>query len=151
MRGGATTHRDEVAYAARDVTISALRAIGRTYKRNTGNLLTYNDISLPKGGIFEAFPFTNPFQSEWVAPHAEHRTGQEIDINRRRDASGIAIRCDMETGILAAVDVILTPRPNGKSALLCETIATGFRNDPGTYHLNVTNLKLLSGFQNFTL
>ena len=148
-RNGDAEHPDAVSYAAQDITHAALRAIGRSFNNNTGSLISYNDISLPKGGLFEVFANTNP----WVAGlgHVSHREGLHVDVNKPNQQ-----RCDFNTSVQAAVDMVLTrnlqnPDPNSTSALLCETKAVPNTPDTGNYHIVITNIKLLSGFQGFFL
>jgi murein endopeptidase len=39
-----------------------------------GSILWYNDMSLPKGGLFD-------LNSNWNTPHSEHRLGGNTDVS----------------------------------------------------------------------
>jgi len=56
-------------------TIEKLKEIAEVYYDLTDRILSINDISLPRGGLFD-------YEETWNPPHAEHRTGTDADINR---------------------------------------------------------------------
>jgi hypothetical protein len=90
-----------------------------------------NDISLPKGGVFD-------LQNDWnqfARSHSEHRDGRDIDINPA------GINCLDDLALQAAVNKFLVPlehritnvqQPDPASALLCET--------GGRKHIDITAL-----------
>lgn len=57
------------------VTLDALQKIARLYRIFSGTQLSVNDISLPKGGVFD-------FKATYAPPHDEHRVGTDVDINQ---------------------------------------------------------------------
>ncbi|MDH5214075.1 MAG: hypothetical protein OEY04_07590 [Gammaproteobacteria bacterium] len=143
-RNGDQWHTDDDSYSAQERAVWALRAIGRTYKNNTGSLISYNDISLPLGGIFEVRPDLFPWEKGFG--HSSHREGLDIDVNKPGGQ-----RCDNYFAVQTAVDTILrdnplNPDPNSSSALLCETASSGFPSDPGNYHIDITTMKRPSGY-----
>ena len=54
-------------------TNKLLRKIAAEYRQQTGSKLYFNDMSLPWGGLFD-------ITGHWATPHAEHRSGNVIDI-----------------------------------------------------------------------
>jgi hypothetical protein len=75
IRRGAPNHEDSAAYFGTADAISNLSAIAETYSDMTTLLLSVNDMSLPRGGVFDHRSTFNP-------PHVWHRTGQSADINK---------------------------------------------------------------------
>lgn len=152
LRGGNSLHPDEISYSSQFVTQLALTAIADFFLNSTGSKISYNDISLPKGGVFDFKaedlnppPRQPPNPKPWQPPHASHRTGLDVDINKPGGQ-----RCDNNTSVLAAVSRFLerttdNPAPPTspffQSALFCETRANNFRSDAGTYHIRVTRLR----------
>lgn len=130
-RNSDSDHVDGVAYASQQITRVALTAIGRVFNRNTGNLVSYNDISLPKGGVFDIG------STRWNRPHSLHRRGLNVDVNK---PGGVG--CNVNTSVQIAVDTILDPDPtrNNRTALIGET---GNNNN---YHINMTSLRIPQGF-----
>jgi hypothetical protein len=76
VRGGAPQHEDSVAYFGTADAISNLTAIAETYNQLSNILLSVNDMSLLKGGLFDK-------ESNYSAPHKWHRVGQSADINKK--------------------------------------------------------------------
>lgn len=158
IRGGDSLHPDELSYAAQFLTQLALPAIASFFLDSTGSKISYNDISLPKGGIFDfkAVDFTSPIiHKPWKPPHASHRTGLDVDVNKPGGQ-----RCDNNTSVLAAVSRFLEHTPENpapptsttfRSALFCETKANNFPEDEGNYHIRVTRLRLVPFFAEFVL
>lgn len=64
------THSGTVLMNSR---IASMAALYFTYV--SGNRLQINDVSLPKGGLFDV-------GSDWSQPHQTHRAGKAVDINR---------------------------------------------------------------------
>lgn len=57
-------------------TVGTLSLIAWRYFEDTGgDSLGINDISLPKGGLFD-------INNDWATPHSEHRAGTDADIDR---------------------------------------------------------------------
>lgn len=142
-RGGNASHDDSLSYAAQEKTIQAAALIGYLFQQIDGRKLSYNDISLPKGGIFD-WDVSDP-NFAWRRSHLTHREGLDVDINRPRDSNNMPERCDVEFDVRTAVNYVLTelPRPDGTpTALLCENKPNGFPNNPGNFHLDVTNFKI---------
>lgn len=74
-RGGAPNHEDAAAFFGTADAISNLTKIADQFSDMTDGLLSVNDMSLPKGGLFDIF-------SNYAQPHTTHRTGQSADINQ---------------------------------------------------------------------
>jgi len=95
-RNGAPDHQDEDAYSG---TIDAnfnLIEIAEEYSNMTALPLSINDMSLPKGGLFD-------IKSNYALPHTWHRTGQSADINK--PAAGINCRNDYD--LIVAVNFVM--------------------------------------------
>lgn len=133
-------HVDADAFAVDRLTATVLRSIAALHLVGDGRRVSYNDSSLPYGGIFD-------IRGTWIPSHTAHRDGRQIDINRFLRADGTTrITCRDNTSIKAAIDVYLTPEANTdgtQSALLCEDKLSGFDGKKGTYHLRTTSLKPL--------
>lgn len=56
-------------------TINKLKEIAEEYYDLTDRILSINDISLPRGGLFD-------YKKTWKPPHDSHRTGTDADINQ---------------------------------------------------------------------
>lgn len=128
-------HRDAVAYAGTPFTLQALSRLARNYHRLTNGIaLSVNDMSLPKGGVFD-------LDNDWRFAHREHRDGTDADINRPR-INGQSLNCKLNKELRQAVDQVLVGKfrldENGEiikdidldplpfSALLCEN--SGFNH-----------------------
>jgi len=70
--GQKTTHPRN-HYGTTD-TIAKLEDIAKRYFMETGRTLQINDISLPKGGLFD-------INANWKPSHITHRTGTDADID----------------------------------------------------------------------
>jgi hypothetical protein len=75
VRGGAPQHQDAAAFFGTADTIFSLIEIADEYSDMTTRLLSVNDMSLPKGGLFD-------INSNYATPHTWHRVGQSADINK---------------------------------------------------------------------
>lgn len=110
-------HPDDVAYSGTINTLFFLNNIAIAYKKK-GYTLSVNDMSLPRGGLFDV-------DADYLTPHSTHRTGQSADINQ--DINGDCLQNDL---LRRAVDQempieIGSPFANAKryfpSRFLCET------------------------------
>ena len=90
LRGGAPQHQDEVAYFGTSDAISNLTAIAEIYNDLSNNLLSVNDMSLPKGGLFD-------INSDYATPHIWHRVGQSADINTTQ--GGCRVNYDLQIAV----------------------------------------------------
>ncbi|GMR19581.1 MAG: hypothetical protein BMS9Abin36_0176 [Gammaproteobacteria bacterium] len=115
-------HANEYAFWGKESTNNAIFVIGQIYYDLSGRLLSVNDMSLPKGGIFDIY-------GNYEADHKSHYTGTDADINRD------GIDCQYDTDFFHAVDCILPPVPgreiNGKpTAIDCHinTPQEGFKH-----------------------
>jgi hypothetical protein len=87
-------------------TITQLKDIAKQYFKDTGRTLQINDISLPKGGLFD-------INANWKTSHITHRTGTDADINV--DSKW----CVNDTELRNLVDGLAEEREN-RPHLLCE-------------------------------
>lgn len=85
--------------------VAALKEIAQEYRALTGNKLSVNDMSLPRGGLFD-------FRGTWAPPHSTHRQGSDADINRLR------VDCNVDKDLKLAVETIAKRRPGVQ--LVCE-------------------------------
>lgn len=120
VRGGLDTHPHTVGFAGTAFALPMLPLIAENYFVLSGRLLSINDMSLIKGGLFD-YEKKKP----WEPGHKSHREGKDADINQE------GIGCDQDRDLRTAVDQLLSPvkMPSGelRSALLCE-----FCKDTGT-------------------
>lgn len=98
--------------------LNKLKILSALYfiKSNQGRRLSINDISLPKGGLFD-------YLNDWTPPHAEHRLGTQVDLNRAGfDQQGNPLpelNCPDDLALHEALDWLIV---GGFSAeLWCET------------------------------
>ncbi len=152
-------HSDSVSFWGTPATNFYLRKIATLYQKLVTNQdttiypelltkkLSINDISLPRGGLFD-------IDGDWdeIGGHSTHRNGKDADINRPVLKAGGRLACKDNYDLRFAVDFYL-PLPDGtdgtgslphsivNSALLCE----GRLPDPDipddegkkdTYHIN---------------
>jgi hypothetical protein len=54
--------------------IAAITKMAEDYKQQFGVLLSFNDLSLPWGGVFD-------LGKNWTCPHKFHRLGTSVDVN----------------------------------------------------------------------
>lgn len=80
LRGGTVTHPE--GHWGTEDTIEKLKKIGVAYYNITKKtrVLSINDISLPRGGLFD-------YKNTWKPPHKSHRTGTDADINQGQGPS----------------------------------------------------------------
>lgn len=108
VRGGTDTHL-EGAYGKPD-TVKKLKEIAYEYFDITDRKLSINDISLPKGGLFD-------YKNNWAAPHQTHRTGTDVDINRT-DGGNVYTNCWADRELKRAVEKIADKK--SRPRLKCE-------------------------------
>jgi len=96
--GADTNHIDEYAFYGKEHTTSTLSDIADLYFEINARILSINDISLLKGGVFDT-------RENWVNPHQTHQSGTDADINRT--SSGVAVNCRNDFDLLLAVDMNL--------------------------------------------
>ncbi|MHB0986987.1 MAG: hypothetical protein ACYC05_15530 [Sulfuricella sp.] len=119
-------HTDSNAYYGTNDTLFYLTSLATQYQMLTDHSLSINDMSLPKGGIFDISP-----KSTWLNPHALHRVGTSADINKTGGD------CLKNKTLKQAVDTIMPPL--SKSELLAiypglTSLPTHFRCE--TYNHN---------------
>jgi hypothetical protein len=68
------SHTDDNAYYSTPSTQLYLKTVAMEYKKTRGQILSINDMSLPKGGLFDIY-------NTWESPHTLHRAGTSVDIN----------------------------------------------------------------------
>ena len=114
VRGPDTMHTDANAVFGTLAAHARLAEIATAYLDEAGRILSVNDMSLRRGGLFDK-------DGTWAPPHNKHRIGESADINR----SGIDCQKDQE--LRDAVNWIVTypANPSAKlrahSTLLCES------------------------------
>ena len=113
VRGLRETH-PEGHWGMRDI-LDALQEIAQEYRSLTGRQLSVNDISLPKGGLFD-------FYATYAPPHRTHRTGTDADINRA------GVDCNVDLKLRKAVERVAERRPGAQ--LVCENEAGLDPNGP---------------------
>jgi len=98
-----TVRHPQGTYGKSD-TINKVKEIAKEYFRKTkGRKLSVNDISLPKGGLFD-------YKNTWATPHKEHRTGTDVDINRK-DGGGVFTDCWEDKKLKDAVREVANRKP----------------------------------------
>ncbi len=88
--------------------LAALKNIAKKYKKLKGRALSINDMSLPKGGLFDV-------HDNWSTPHKTHRRGKDGDINQ----DGIA--CLSDKKLRRAIDAAIKPPTKGQTRRYCES------------------------------
>jgi hypothetical protein len=129
VRTPETNHVDDVAFGADFLTHQMIPAIAEEYTALSGRTLSINDISLPKGGVFDYLNLN------WLGPHNSHREGNDVDINQ-----GVVNQyvepCSTDVNLRQAVNTYLVPLPAAPpgrpeaTALLCES--------GGRKHIDIT-------------
>ena len=129
-------HLDADAFSSLPITNLALTQMAKRFKKSSGEPLSINDMSLPKGGKFDV-------DGSWSGAHGEHRIGLSADINRRIKANGEKMPCLDNHELQVAVDSVIPPtgpralvNPNAKGRTLA------CRNPPYIH----TKFSLLFGF-----
>lgn len=116
LRGHTDTH--PVGHYGTTNTIENLKKIAEAYYKLSGRILSVNDMSLPKGGLFD-------WQATWEPPHITHRTGTDVDIN------GGVIYCKDNTELKLAVKEVAGEETY--PILRCEDTAT---EEGKNYHID---------------
>lgn len=119
-------HTDSVSYAGTPKSVHVIPLIASTYFIYSERKLSVNDMSLPKGGVFEARDNWSETSFDWKAPHRTHRDGFDVDINKG------GLKCLDDPELRQAVDQLLDPpQQSGRTtALLCES--------GGRKHIDIT-------------
>lgn len=94
VRGGSPQHTDAVAYSGTADAVFYLTAIAELYNQLSNSVLSVNDMSLVKGGLFD-------IKNNYTVPHRTHRTGQSADINKTQGD------CVQNFDLLMAVNFIM--------------------------------------------
>jgi hypothetical protein len=71
------------SWYGRPAVVRDLRKVAAKYASDTAQRLSFNDLSLVWGGLYDIFV-------DWKAPHGLHRAGCSVDINRMAASSGQA-------------------------------------------------------------
>lgn len=118
-------HKDENAYYGLPGTIIALPEMARLFRKYSGEPLSINDMSLPKGGRFDVdhnwVPVKNADGTWTGKAHGEHRIGLSADINRRVKTDGSKMPCLENRELRRAVDLVIPS--NQPRALVNENAA----------------------------
>ena len=90
---GGSCHHQNNHYATERV-IKKIQGIGRDYRSQFSNdqFLYFNDISLERGGLFDADSESDcsPLvKANWTATHNLHRTGEDADVRANKAATAI--------------------------------------------------------------
>lgn len=107
-------HPDSVAFYGAPLTLEVLPAIALVYLLLSDRKLSVNDISLPKGGLFDIAHDWKPKPG-----HDTHREGKDVDINQEN------IKCENDHDLKLAVNQLLLkvklPSGRKRSSLYCES------------------------------
>lgn len=96
-------------------TSEKLKKIAEEYYKRSGRILSINDISLPRGGLFD-------YKATWAPPHSSHRTGTDADINQK------GIPCYKNDKLRKAVEEVAGDQPY--PILRCEDASGEYCPDP---------------------
>lgn len=113
LRGGTDTHPE--GHWATRASLDTLREIAREYRALTGRPLSVNDLSLPRGGLFD-------INGGYAPPHRTHRIGTDADINRA------GVDCASDQSLKDAVASVAKLRPGAQ--LICESAGRPDPNGP---------------------
>lgn len=109
-----TRHTDANAFFGTPSTNMRLGEIATTYFARSGRILSINDMSLPRGGLFDV-------GGTWTPPHNKHRIGESADINQ----DGVSCFKDRHLEIAVSWIVFDDAQPGNnvraRSTLLCES------------------------------
>jgi hypothetical protein len=94
VRGGTGTH-PEGTWGTLD-TVGRAVYLAYEYFDLIGRRLSINDLSLPKGGLFD-------INNNWTDPHITHRTGTDMDLNQA-DEGGVKVSCEADWKLKKAVE-----------------------------------------------
>lgn len=96
VRSADKQHSKEEAYYGLPTTVEAIKLIAENYQILSETLLSINDMSLRKGGVFD-------IKGEFLPPHQTHQEGKDVDINV------VDVPCRKDRNLFIAVDMILPP------------------------------------------
>ena len=120
-RNPSTYHSNENAFFATVPMLEAMAAFSLEYRRLSGDenlLISFNDVSLPLGGLFD-------IHGNWSPPHSTHREGLDVDLNRTpgNAPEGYEIPACPDDRLLheAARNVLTVFSPLRSSPVLCES------------------------------
>lgn len=111
-----TEHPDSVAFYIQSIYLNELKTLAQEYYKRSGEqrVLSLNDMTLPKGGLFD-------IKADWAPPHRSHRDGTDADVNQ------VFIPCFEDTLLIQAARQTLPnlrdefgTGGNTDSAILCE-------------------------------
>lgn len=108
VRNADTLHTSENAYHGTSDTHTTLASIAARYQGYTGNVLSVNDMSLPRGGRFDVL-------GDWGGAHRLHRVGKSADINR------VGVSCNQDEDLLEAVEGNPKTGITRLAKLICES------------------------------
>lgn len=108
VRNPDTLHTSANAYYGIPDTHSTLTSIAARYQGSTGNVLSVNDMSLPRGGRFDVL-------GDWGGAHKLHRVGKSADINQ------VGVSCGQDEDLLEAVEGNLKTGLTRLAKLICES------------------------------
>ena len=113
-------HVDQDAYQVEAAMHSSLTAFAHEYRLLSGSSdyrISFNDISLPLGGLFD-------INGGWTRPHGSHRRGRDADLNKTPDnaeAGYVAPACEQDYLLHRAAQIALLPLGARPSPILCES------------------------------
>lgn len=104
-------HTNDVAFHATGPTIYLLILVAEEYKELSGRILSVNDMSLPRGGVFD-------IKGGWGASHYTHNAGKDADINR--DGIQCEDNDEMDDAVAAVTETMQKIDNAWKANLVCE-------------------------------
>lgn len=122
-------HTNDVAFHATGSALYLLLVLADEYKSISGRTLSVNDMSLPKGGLFD-------IKGTWQPSHFTHHVGKDADLNRGN------IPCEknqkMREATEAATQVLQSVNAGWEwqSDLICEDTPPCAENEKCKYHID---------------
>ncbi len=120
VRNSDDAHTNEVAYNGTLSTVLLLQVLGDAYKKHSGRKISVNDMSLPRGGVFD-------ISKNWNADHYTHHIGKDVDLNR----DGIA--CDKNSELKQTIGEIAAVF---EMKLVCESGSICQAGEKCKYHID---------------
>jgi hypothetical protein len=77
--GRENDHSDPTPFYGLPDMIGRLILLGMAYQELTGCKVSFNDLSLPFGGLYD-------INNNWSPPHKLHRVGRSVDVNHKPDS-----------------------------------------------------------------
>lgn len=120
VRSPDVLHVDQDAFLVSPEMKQSLEAFTAEYRRMSGErdyLISFNDMSLPAGGLFD-------IAGEWTHPHRSHRKGRDADLNTvpgNAEPGYVPPPCEDDRLLHRAVEVALEPLEQRSSPILCES------------------------------